>query len=378
MRVGIICDAFAPENKAVAIRLYHIAISFQKNGISTYVHTSTRESIPAGFKTKKNFFGAPDNRSSNILRLLSEVWLGAELFLRILFCNYSLIIITSPPFITSFIAACGAIIKGIPFVFDVRDEYPEVFFSAGVLNQNSFAGKVLLRLEKAIYKNAFCVTTVTEGIVERIKLKQPGANVKLVRNGFDEELFKPSENKEDVFTVIFHGNIGKFQRPELIVELAKLASNRGLNVQFKVIGWGNNDDVLKSCSLTNLAFYGMIEHAQIPAIVSKAHVGISFRSSDTISINSFPVKLYEYIGVGLPMIVVPISEAGKFVADKNLGFQFSGESVSDILDKIVELNGNPSTLRSLTNNVVSIRKEFSRQVISQSLVTELLHRLKSN
>ena len=377
MKVGVFCDAFLPESKAVAIRVYHVANAFHLAGCDVTVHTSTRSSEKFPFRIKNNALNAPSNESGAIKRLLSECLLGAEVFLRILFCSYKLLFISSPPFVTSLMAVMAARIRGIQYVFDVRDEYPEVYFTANLVRPDSIPGKILLALEKNAYVKSLLVTTVTEGICERIRIKTGLKKEYLLRNGFDEVMFAPAEKKDAKFTIVFHGNIGKFQRPDLLIEIATLAERQGLPFLFKIIGWGNNDQSLKASSLSNLVYLGMVEYHQIPSVIAGAHVGLSFRSSDIISVNSFPVKMYEYIGVGLPMLVTPLSEAGEFVERNNLGFQFSGDSAQQILDKINHLYSNRESLSAITKNVVNMRPLFSRQQMSKQFVEEALRRLST-
>jgi glycosyltransferase involved in cell wall biosynthesis len=370
MRVGIFCDAFLPDNKAVAIRMYHLAQAFKQRS-DVVVHTSTKQTSKFDFSLNQNVCGAPSSDSGAIRRLIAELALGVEIFFRIFFSRYQIVVISSPPFFTGFLGVLAARLRKVPYVFDVRDEYPEVYFTAGLLMPDSFGGKLLLRIERFIYKKALVVSTVTEGIQQRILSKIGEHKVELVRNGFDEDLFSPSQDKESVFTVVFHGNIGKFQNPELIIELARLAHEKKIPINFKVIGWGNNDSSLKDISLPNLKYYGMVEYKKIPSLISQAHIGISFRSSDIISVNSFPVKLYEYMGVGIPMIITPISEAGDFLEEKKLGFQFSGENPREILEKIEEVSRHTELLNELTANVKAIRHQFSRQAISQLFVEKV-------
>jgi glycosyltransferase involved in cell wall biosynthesis len=317
---------------------------------------------------------APSNEANNIIRLLNELILGVEMFFNIIFSRYDLILITSPPFIASFGGVLAAKVRKIPYIFDVRDEYPEVFFTSKLLNEASIVGKILLKIESFIYKNAFKVITVTDGICKRIDIKIKKKDfAALVRNGFDGTRFTPTNDKEKRFTVVFHGNIGKFQDPDLIISLAQKVNSLGKDIHFKVIGFGGKDASLKNLTPSNLSFLGMVNYENIPSIISRAHVGISFRSNDTISKNSFPVKLYEYIGVGIPVIVTPISEAGDFFSSRGIGYQFDPDQVDLILAKIIELYEN-SDLRSLiTSKIFSVRESFSRQQISNNFAVEIVN-----
>lgn len=377
-KIGIFCDAFIPENKAVAVRMFSLAEAFHKKGFEVTVHTSTDcHQLPSHFLIKKNILKAPSNESSNLRRLFQEVLLGIEVFFRILFCRYTVVLITSPPFITGCIGSLAARLRGIPYIFDVRDEYPQVYITAGLLREESFAARILLWLEKAVYKNALIVCTVTEGICQRIdeKLKTHHKTV-LLRNGFDADLFKPSTEKENVFTVIFHGNIGKFQDPELLLALARKADEANLPIEFQIIGKGNNDSSLKKNVPGNIKYLGMLDYTKVPGAIARAHIGVSFRSNELISKNSFPVKLYEYIGVGIPVIVTPRSEAGDFVEKNGIGFQFNPEELDQILEKIVLFKSDHFEHTKLSKQVASIRESFSRHKLCEIFVDTVKHELK--
>ncbi len=380
MRVGIFCDAFYPENKAVAIRLYHFSEALAEHPeVKLTVHTCTRsdshDRLP--FSVVCHRSPAPSNESSNLVRLLSELVLGVEMFFRILFSKYDGLLISSPPFFASIFAVVAARIRRIPYVFDVRDEYPEVFFTAGIVSPSSWFGRTLLRIESMVYQKALMVISVTEGICSRIDVKTGinGCGI-LIRNGFDEKLFTPDTKKESKFTIVFHGNIGKFQQPDLILAVAeKLACIRD-DIRFKVIGYGNNDGSLKTRTFSNLEFLGMVPYREISKIIASAHLGISFRSDDLISYNSFPVKLYEYVGVGIPVIVTPVSEAGHFFEGNSIGFQFGNNQVEAIVNKIVELADDRGSYREMLDRIRGVRMQFSRQSISQAFANEFVKRLK--
>jgi glycosyltransferase involved in cell wall biosynthesis len=363
--IEIFCDSFYPEEKAVGIRLYHLANALKNNDFKVTVNSCTRN--PKGdFNHRKNFFGAPSNKSHALVRLFQEFLLAIEFFFKIVFSKSEVFLLSSPPFLPMVFGAVASKLKGKKYIVDVRDEYPEVYFVSGLIKENSIVGKLLTKTEKFIYRHSFLTITVTENIVKKIITKSGNGNNKvlLVRNGFDEQVFNTSNVKEQNFTIVFHGNIGKFQKPTLIINLAKKALEEKQNIEFVVIGWGNNETALLESNLSNLRFLGKKSHETIPEIINKFHVGISVRTDDEISKNSFPVKIYEYLGVGLPIIVTPFSEAGSFVTENKLGQQFNGENENEIFNLILKLKNDSHFYQSLVNNILNNRQSFSRQKIS--------------
>jgi len=370
--IEILCDSFYPEEKAVGIRLFHLANALKNNDFHVTVNSCTKN--PHGnFIHRKNFFGAPSNKSHALVRLFQELLLAIEFFFKIIFSKSDIFLLSSPPFLPMVFGAIASKLKAKKYIVDVRDEYPEVYFVSGLVKENSWIGSLLSRIEKLIYRHSFLTITVTDNIVKKIITKsEHGKNkVLLVRNGFDEQVFKTSPLKEQNFTIVFHGNIGKFQKPTLLINLAKRALEEKQNIEFVVIGWGNNESSLLESNLTNLKFLGKKSHEAIPEIINKFHVGISVRTDDEISKNSFPVKIYEYLGVGIPVIVTPTSEAGYFITNNKLGHQFTGYDENEIFDFILKLKNDSHFYQSLVNNILQSRLNFSRQKISNDLALQL-------
>jgi glycosyltransferase involved in cell wall biosynthesis len=370
--IEIFCDSFYPEEKAVGIRLYHLANALKNNDFKVTVNSCIRN--PKGdFNHRKNFFAAPSNKSHALFRLFQEFLLAIEFFFKIIFSRNEVFLLSSPPFLPMVFGAIASKLKGKKYIVDVRDEYPEVYFVSGLIKENSIVGKLLTRTEKFIYRHSFLTITVTENIVKKIITKSGNGNNKvlLVRNGFDEQVFKTSNVKEQNFTIVFHGNIGKFQKPTLLINLAKKALQEKQNIEFVVIGWGNNEASLLESNLTNLKFLGKKSHEAIPEIINKFHVGISVRTDDEISKNSFPVKIYEYLGVGLPVVVTPISEAGNFISNNKLGQQFTGYDENEIFDFILKLKNDSHFYQSFVDSILNNRLNFSRQKISNDFAFRL-------
>src|SRR5690606_3584242 len=109
---------------AMAIRMRHLAEALVAQGFETTVYTSTKlRSDDINIKRVVNRISPPSNMDNLIIRLFKEILYGIETFLRLLFSNKDVYIVTSPPFIASIISCIALMLRGKPFVFDVRDEY---------------------------------------------------------------------------------------------------------------------------------------------------------------------------------------------------------------------------------------------------------------
>ena len=90
-----------------------------------------------------------------------------------------------------------------------------------VTNAKPWLEEKLRNLELKLYSKAFIVTTVTKSYVDHIKnINRMENNVLLLRNGYSKNVIQEIEHKYNTITLIYHGNLGKFQDVELLLRLA--------------------------------------------------------------------------------------------------------------------------------------------------------------
>lgn len=377
IRISVITDNFYTLNVASAVRVKAIVdalINTNKFDITIFTTKISKHTSKYNHKTTLN--PPPSNKSNYLIRLFNEITLGIEFFFRLFIYKNDLILVTSPPFFMTLFCIMLAKIIRIPYIIDVRDIYPDVYFSAGVLKENGILGNMLSSIEKKIYNNSFLTTTVTRSLVNDIKNKMNYKdNVLLLRNGFINKNINLNNEKFKTFTIVCHGNIGKFQDVGLILKLAERFNKEKKDIEILVIGSGSEDYLIKNVSLTNLKYFGKLDYYNVYNIISKAHLGISFRKDDIISRNAFPVKIYEFIGVGIPVIVTPISEAGEFVENNKIGFQFSTNQFNEIFSTIIYLKENQEKLKKLSENILKIRGRFSREKIAKNFAEALVKKI---
>ena len=373
IKIAIVTDRYFTSNHASVVRIKSIVKAIKKSNKFDVKIFSTRE----GYKKERyssslTFTPPPSNKNNLGFRLLTEILLGMELFLRLFINKQDLILITSPPYLMTLFCTAMARIKRVPYVVDIRDLYPDVYFSAGLLREQNVISVLLRNLEKKLYSKAFIVTTVTKKYVEHIKNNiNAGNNILLLRNGYSESMVHTVEKKYDVFTLFHHGNLGKFQDVELLLKLAERFSNSDLDIDILILGSGSKDHLIQSSGLNNIKFFGQMDMKDIYNKISRAHIGLSLRTDDKVSQGAFPVKIYECIAFGIPVIVTPISEAGKFVEKHQIGYQFNPFQVDEIYSEIVDLKKNVNVLQTLSENTNTLKDEFSRKKSATNFVKEL-------
>lgn len=374
-KVKFVVDWYTPSSHATSLRMKPWVDALNDAGkFSITIHTDKGSKGQAG--VIPNFFSTPDNRTKPYVRFMQELLLGTELFLKVLVAPRQIVIISSPPFIVSCMVALGCFFSRKPYVFDVRDIYPLVYANSGFISRNGWVFKLLFRVSKYCYNNSLFTSTVTPLLVGYIQNTGKKADVQLIKNGFNGKLFIPVADKEEKFTLAFHGNIGQFQNPELLVEVVRELNNRGETFHCIAIGSGSKEQVFKKAGLNNLEFKGRLNNEELAKIIQKAHVGLSFRTDDEISARSIPVRVSEYIGVGIPTVLTPKSEGGELLDTYQVGKAFDNDEVSAICDFIQQLKYNHDLYQFYKNNAIRIRSNFSREAGAELFVRKMKQCLK--
>lgn len=356
-----------PDNNAAAIRNEAFINILSKHfDINIYTGSKTNKYISLLFRN-------PSNRSHFLIRLLKEIICGLELFLRIFISKSDIYFFSSPPYFTIFIAVLACNLRNKKYILDIRDLYPEVFFNVNLIKKDSTIGFIITSFTNFIYNQSILITTVTDGLVETLK-SITRTKVILIRNGYDQNLFNFQQFKKfDNLSCVFHGTLGSFQDIELLSEIIQKVEIINPSIHFYIIGDGPKKEIINALKSSNYTYHKRMNFNEIPSFISKCHIGLSFRVNNKITTDSFPVKVYEYIGVGLPIISTPVNcEAGNFIENYQIGYNFEPTDSELLINKILELNQDLELRKNLESNIKKVRKEFTRQIQAEKLLEELL------
>ncbi|OEK02489.1 hypothetical protein BFP97_13585 [Roseivirga sp. 4D4] len=360
MRITVVTSEFYPMSLAAAVRMAPWVDALIDAGHDVKIITTKASKGVEKYKVACTFFQGPKNSQGFAVRLLAEILFGIEIGIRSFFRKSDAYIVTSPPFFMGLIAITLIRLKGKPYVLDIRDDYPRIFKEQGLIKETNPIYRFIDGRTTASYKKAAIVTGATQGLVDNIIQKVGTAEkVVLLRNGYviPEGFLWPAKRKK--FTAVFHGNLGKFQNIELLLAVAeRLKEHEG--IAFLIIGSGAQEKLVNQCELPNVSYLGRIPHDQIMVTIASCHVGLSFRIDGRISQDAFPVKVYEYIGVGIPSVITPVSEASEFVKKYSIGIEFRNLDVNEISNTVLRMASDEKYYRSFTNEIANLKNDFQR------------------
>ena len=227
-----------------------------------------KEEIQGVTVFRVNFF--KPKKPNALKRILHEATFVFMITARCLFCRkkYDLAICISPPLALGLTAWVFARIRRIPLLLHIQDLVPDAIIDLRILKEG-FIVSCLRILEKFLYQKADIVSTISEGMRERIIQKGlPTKKVALLPNWSNTSKIKPvpkdnSFRKEyglsQKFILLHAGNMGEKQDFSIIIECAKkLAHDK--DIVFLLAGRGiKRPFVEKSITIEHLSNIVLID-----------------------------------------------------------------------------------------------------------------------
>lgn len=299
-----------------------------------------------------------ENARSLPARIAGELRMGRAAA-RAMLDGCDLAVISTPGYLAALVIAARARRLGIPYVLDLRDIYPQVYAEAGLLRRGSIAYRFFAERSRRLYDGAQVVIAATQGLAREVLREAPGAKVECVYNGFPTALRERSAVKHERFTACFHGTLGFFQDVDTLIEVARRLRPHGVPVV--VIGYGRKEAPLRVAGLDNLRFLGRLGFAETIAEVERCHVGLCLRMDDDVSRDAFPVKVWEYLGLGIPSLVSPPCEAGEFLARHGCGFEFRAGAAELIVEAVLRLRDRTDEYVAVARRCREVAASFTRE-----------------
>jgi len=397
MRILFISDNFPPEVNAPASRTYEHTKEWVKAGNRVTVITCA-PNFPNGkvYKGYKNRLYQKElidgievirvwsyitpNRGF-LKRILDYFSFAISSFFAGLFIECDLIVATSPQFFTTWSAWALSKIKRKPWVFELRDIWPESIKSVGVM-KHKFLIDSLEKIELALYRDSAKVIAVTDSFKSNlIKRGIEPKKIEVITNGANLELFKPRVeskellrelNLEDKFIVGYIGTHGLAHGLDFILNsISKIDSS---NLHFLFIGDGAKKreliDLANRLNLKNITFLEPIPKSKVPEYLSIIDVSlIPLKKSDTFK-SVIPSKIFEASAMLKPILLGVEGEAKEIVESYRAGLTFEPENERDFLEKL-RLIQDENLYNTLKKGCRVLARDYSRRALAKKMLNIL-------
>jgi glycosyltransferase involved in cell wall biosynthesis len=386
MKIHYIHQYFMTPADGGGTRSYHLAKGLVNAGIEVEMITSHEKNeydfklidgirvhyLPVGYQQDFGFI-------KRIWAFLAFVRLAKKHITKLPRPDY--FYITSTPLTTGWIGLWAKKKFAVPYIFEVRDLWPDAPVQVGVIN-NPLLKRYLYHLERKIYRNALKIVALSPGIANVIRQRCPDCKIHLVPNFADTEFFTPSEKNEQIlkklglsnkFTIAYAGAIGRVNAVNEILILANLAQEKELYFQFVVMGKGTHVDELlvesERLGLHNFHYIPFGNKEKVKELLSVSDMAfVSFAHLPVLKTNS-PNKFFDALAAGKAIVVNHKGWVHDLVKQYDLGFYFNPAKPMEVLEKLQAIAENKHLLKKHQGNSRELAENyFSKEIAIMRLL----------
>jgi glycosyltransferase involved in cell wall biosynthesis len=284
--------------------------------------------------------------------------------------------------------------KRVPFIFEVRDLWPESLAAVGMGGVNSWMYRLLIKVARFLYRRSSHIVVVTPAFKNYLiqKWKIPAEKISVVGNGVETDLFSlrnadPSLRRalrlEGKFVVSYIGTMGMAHGLESVLEAATILQYSSPEVQFLLVGEGADKDRIvesaRSRNLTNVSFIEQQPRDRIPAYICASDACLVLLKKAELFKTVIPTKMLEFMSCARPIILGVDGQARKIMDEAQAGLFVEPENTANLVQAITDLVANSTRRESLgRNGRKHILENFSRQQTAEEYLVVLESLLGEN
>jgi colanic acid biosynthesis glycosyl transferase WcaI len=292
---------------------------------------------------------------------------------------------TSPQFFCAVAAYCLSRIKRAPFVFEVRDLWPQSAVELGAL-KNRLLIRSLEAIESHLYRRAALIVPVAEStrtylIGEGI----PPEKISVVPNGVDEKFLAsartaPEELRRELglegkFIISYIGTHGMSHALEVALRAAK-GLEADPTIHFLFVGEGAEKENLKRLAselrLNNVTFINAQPRERLLSFYGLSDVSLAPLKRLPIFKKVLPSKLFELMGAGCPLICSVEGEAAALVSAAGAGLCIEPENVAALVEAIIRLRDDRALRAEMSEKGRSfVKTRYLRSDLAETYLNAL-------
>ncbi|MBN1509389.1 MAG: glycosyltransferase family 4 protein [Sedimentisphaerales bacterium] len=270
----------------------------------------------------------------------------------------------------------------VPFVFEVRDLWPEALVNVGALS-NPAAIWWLRRMARTIYHKADHIVALSPDMKKGIVRTGVSAEkVTVIPNASDLDLFRPdldgSASRQRLglgkrCAGIYFGAMGMANGLEYVIEAARVLAGRGRDdIVFVLHGSGGKrpelESLARSYGLTNVVFSDLVANKEeVARIVAGCDVCLTiYRAAKEHTWS--PNKMFDSLAAGKPVLINVPGWLGETVEQNQCGRSLDPHRPQALADAMQELADKPELCRQMGRNARTLaEREFDRRVLADRL-----------
>lgn len=266
-----------------------------------------------------------------------------------------------------------------PFVFEVRDLWPELPRAMKVIRSRTVLG-LMSALEWASYHSATRCIALSPGIAEGIGSRGiPADRIAMVPNGCDLAVFRngvtprrPDEVDQNHFLAVFSGTHGLANGLDAVLDAARvLKERRRRDIRIALVGEGREKARLvaeaQEYALDNIIFLPPLPKRQLASLLAGADLGLQvLKNVPAFYYGTSPNKFFDYISARLPVLINYPGWLTEMILEHDCGLATRPDDATAFADALEAAADDRAGLRLKAENAGRLaEEEFDRRKLAR-------------
>lgn len=398
VHILFLTDNFPPEVNAPASRTYEHALRWVRSGARVTIITCA-PNFPRGkvFEGYRNRLYARERVDGiDVIRVWSFIAPNAGFARRVadylsfaltsffagLFQKADVIVATSPQFFTTWSGAALAWVRRKPWIFELRDIWPESIGAVGAAGGGR-AMRMLEAIELALYRSASRIVAVSPAF--RDNLARRGidpAKIDIVTNGADLGRWQPRladpELRRELglggkFVIGYIGTMGMAHGLDFIVEAAARVTDP--RIHFLLVGDGSEAGALREriaqSGLGNVTIHPPVAKEEAPRFLAACDVAlVPLRRNETFR-SVIPSKIFEAAAMLKPILLGVEGQAAEILEGHGAGIAFTPEDMESLLSAIRRISSDDALYARLQQGCRALAADYDRDRLASAMLAIL-------
>ena len=296
-----------------------------------------------------------------------------------------LVFATSTPLTASIPGIVSRWLRGKPFVFEVRDLWPELPREMGVI-RNPVVLALMDWLEWLSYRSATRLVGLSPGIVRGITRRGvTPERVAMIPNGCDFNIFhaqaepwRPADVRPGDLMAVYAGTHGLANGLDAVLDAAAELKRRSSdNIKLVLVGDGKLKERLRSRAkkerLDNVVFHPSVSKVKLAGLMASTDLGLQILANvPAFYYGTSPNKFFDYIATGLPVLNNYPGWLADMIGESRCGYAVPADNPVAFADALAHAAEHLDELKAMGERAQALaRSRFDRGLLASEFVSWL-------
>jgi glycosyltransferase involved in cell wall biosynthesis len=262
---------------------------------------------------------------------------------------------------------------GKKVIYDIHEEYPSVILSKNWIPKifRSMIARLADTYERRAVEQMNGIVVVVPEQLERFPNKKEVA----ILPNYPETEFLNSMRKntdEDRVRFVYSGSIDVDRSIKEMIDAFFMLHNK-YNIGLDLLGPIHNEELReyinhKQEESDALTYRGVLSYNDAIGVVSQSNIGLMVMHRGRSKEMSSPLKMFEYLGLGLPIIASDFKKWHEVLDEKPCALFVDPDSAEDIAEKMEILTKDEKLRSQMRDNAIEISRKYTWKSVEKRLL----------